>query len=81
MATKKPENMTFEASIDELDTIVAQLENGELSLDDALKSFERGISLARASQNKLTDAEQRVSILMGDAENATLADFKVEDES
>lgn len=46
MASKKPENMTFEATIKELDTIVENLENGDLALDDALKKFERGIALA-----------------------------------
>ncbi|MFL7045544.1 exodeoxyribonuclease VII small subunit, partial [Vibrio cyclitrophicus] len=65
MATKKPENMSFEAAIEELDGLVDQLENGDLALDDALKKFEeRGISLARAGQSKLNDAEQRVSILL-----------------
>ena len=57
MASKKPENMTFEATIDELDVIVENLENGDLALDDALKKFERGIALARAGQTKLSDAE------------------------
>ncbi|KAB0460197.1 MULTISPECIES: exodeoxyribonuclease VII small subunit [Vibrio] len=75
MATKKPENMSFEAAIEELDGLVDQLENGDLALDDALKKFERGISLARAGQSKLNDAEQRVSILLQNDENAELSDF------
>lgn len=75
MATKKPENMTFEAAIEELDGLVDQLENGELALDDALKKFERGIALARAGQNKLSDAEQRVSILLQNDDNAELSEF------
>lgn len=75
MATKKPENMSFEATIDELDNLVDQLENGDLALDDALKKFERGIALARASQAKLTEAEQRVSILLSDSDDAPLSDF------
>ncbi|ENR2167674.1 exodeoxyribonuclease VII small subunit [Vibrio vulnificus] len=75
MATKKPENMSFEATIEELDNLVAQLENGDLALDDALKKFERGIALARASQAKLTEAEQRVSILLSDSDDAPLSDF------
>ncbi len=75
MATKKPENMTFEATIEELDGLVDQLENGELALDDALKKFERGIALARAGQNKLSDAEQRVSILLQNDDNAELSEF------
>ncbi|MEK6213176.1 MAG: exodeoxyribonuclease VII small subunit, partial [Vibrio fluvialis] len=62
MASKKPENMSFEATIQELDELVDQLENGDLALDEALKKFERGIALARSGQTKLDEAEQRVSI-------------------
>ncbi|ARP37488.1 MULTISPECIES: exodeoxyribonuclease VII small subunit [Vibrio] len=80
MATKKPENMSFEAAIEELDGLVDQLENGDLALDDALKKFERGISLARAGQSKLNDAEQRVSILLHNDENAELSDFNPQPE-
>ena len=80
MATKKPENMSFEAAIKELDGLVDQLENGDLALDDALKKFERGISLARAGQSKLNDAEQRVSILLQNDENAELSDFNPQPE-
>ncbi|MGF1773525.1 exodeoxyribonuclease VII small subunit [Vibrio maritimus] len=75
MATKKPENMSFEATVDELDTLVEQLENGDLALDDALKKFERGIALARAGQQKLTEAEQKVSILLAKDDDADLQDF------
>ncbi|WP_059020022.1 exodeoxyribonuclease VII small subunit [Vibrio coralliirubri] len=80
MATKKPENMSFEAAIEELDGLVDQLENGDLALDDALKKFERGISLARAGQSKLNDAEQRVSILLQNDENVELSDFNPQPE-
>lgn len=76
MAVKKPENMTFEATIEELDSLVDQLENGDLALDDALRKFERGIALARAGQTKLSDAEQRVSILLSEDDEAPLSDFK-----
>lgn len=75
MASKKPENMTFEATLDELDTLVNQLESGELPLEDSLKKFERGIALARAGQSKLTAAEQRVSILLSEDESAELVEF------
>ncbi|GMM88204.1 exodeoxyribonuclease VII small subunit [Vibrio fortis] len=80
MATKKPENMSFEAAIEELDGLVDQLENGDLALDDALKKFERGIALARAGQSKLNDAEQRVSILLQNDEDAELSDFNPQPE-
>ncbi|WP_282066204.1 exodeoxyribonuclease VII small subunit [Vibrio rotiferianus] len=80
MAAKKPENMTFEATIEELDGLVDQLENGDLALDDALRKFERGIALARAGQTKLSDAEQRVSILLSEDDEAPLSDFNPESE-
>ena len=75
MASKKPENMSFEATIEELDSLVEQLENGDLALDDALKKFERGISLARAGQSKFREAEQRVSIWLSASDDAPLSDF------
>ncbi|GLO60145.1 exodeoxyribonuclease 7 small subunit [Vibrio sp. MACH09] len=76
MASKKPENMTFEATLNELDTIVEQMESGDLTLDDALKNFERGIALAREGQAKLTQAEQRVSILLEKSDDANLDAFQ-----
>ncbi|MCD9556283.1 exodeoxyribonuclease VII small subunit [Photobacterium carnosum] len=76
MAAKKPENMAFEAALDELDAIVNELESGDIPLEDALKKFERGISLARNSQLKLTQAEQRVEILLRADDNTPLTDFE-----
>lgn len=73
---KKPENLSFEESISELEHIVSELEQGEVPLDDALKQFERGIKLVRSSQTKLESAQQKVSILMEQEEDAALVDFK-----
>ncbi|EGR1859913.1 exodeoxyribonuclease VII small subunit [Vibrio cholerae] len=75
MASKKPENMSFESTIEELEQLVEQLESGDLALDEALRKFERGISLARAGQLKLDDAEQRVRILLSNSNDAPLSDF------
>lgn len=75
MATKKPENMSFEETLKELDMIVNGLENGELPLDAALKQFERGISLARFGQQTLSNAEQRVEILLAQDDNTPLSPF------
>ncbi|MEP1447823.1 MAG: exodeoxyribonuclease VII small subunit [Paraglaciecola sp.] len=61
--TKKPESLSFEQSMQELETLVSMMEQGDLPLEDALQSFERGITLARHSQQKLKDAEQKVQIL------------------
>lgn len=55
--------VSFEKSIAELEAIVLQLEKGELSLEDSLKQFEKGVSQARACQEALTQAEQKVEIL------------------
>lgn len=64
MASKKPENMSFEDAMTELQTIVQNMENGQLSLEDSLKHFERGVGLVASTQNKLQQAEQKVQILM-----------------
>ncbi|KTD63016.1 exodeoxyribonuclease VII small subunit [Legionella santicrucis] len=53
----------FEQSITELEEIVRQLEKGELSLEDSLKQFEKGIGLARHCQDALLKAEQKIEIL------------------
>lgn len=53
----------FETSITELEQIVSQLEKGKLSLEDALKQFEKGITLARKCQNVLNQAEQKIETL------------------
>lgn len=80
MAAKKPEKMAFEEILKELDTIVQGLESGDLPLDSALKQFERGITLARHGQKTLTDAEQKVEILLSQDDNAPLTDFEPEND-
>jgi exodeoxyribonuclease VII small subunit len=72
---KKVETLSFEQSMQELETIVSKMEQGDLPLEDALQNFERGIQLARLSQQKLKDAEQKVQILMSQNGQATLLDF------
>lgn len=54
----------FENALEELETIVNSLESGELSLEDSLSTFERGIALTRQCQSALQEAEQRVSLLV-----------------
>lgn len=77
---KKPENLSFEESLAELEQIVSELEQGQVSLDDALKQFERGIKLVRQSQTKLETAQQKVAILMAQDDQAPLTPFNVEGE-
>ena len=73
---KKTENLSFEQSMQELETLVNQMEQGELPLEEALQSFERGIQLARHSQQKLKQAEQKVQILMSQNAQETLLPFE-----
>jgi exodeoxyribonuclease VII small subunit len=54
----------FERSLAELEAIVEKLEQGELSLDDSLRCFERGVQLTSTCQSALKQAEQKVEILM-----------------
>ncbi|SOB76560.1 Exodeoxyribonuclease VII small subunit [Marinobacter sp. LV10R510-11A] len=54
----------FEKSLDELETLVRNLEEGELSLEQSLAAFERGVKLTRACQQALKSAEQRVEQLV-----------------
>ena len=63
MSRKKPENLSFEEALSELEALVDHLEQGAISLEDSLKSFERGIALTRSCQQALTTAEQKVTIL------------------
>lgn len=54
----------FEHSLDELEQLVARMEGGDLSLDESLASFERGIGLYRHCQQALEHAELRVRMLL-----------------
>jgi exodeoxyribonuclease VII small subunit len=75
MAKKKLENLSFEESLTELDTIVQNLEQGDLSLEDSMALFERGLNLSQLSQEKLQAAEQKVQILLEKNGAAQLTDF------
>ena len=54
----------FEQALAELEALVARLERGDLPLDEALKTFERGVELTRHCQDSLKAAQQRVEILL-----------------
>ncbi len=63
-----PEEMTFEQALQELETIVAQLESGDLTLEESLNLFERGQLLAKRCTNQLEKATLRVEQLTKDGE-------------
>lgn len=64
MATTKKRSIDLEKSMQELEQVVEQLESGDLSLDKSLKQFEKGVKLSRDCQAALTDAEQKVQVLL-----------------
>jgi exodeoxyribonuclease VII small subunit len=61
---KTPENLSFEGAMTRLEEIVKQLEQGELSLDEALGCFQEGVGLVRLCNNQLRSVEGQVEILM-----------------
>lgn len=64
MAVKKSTTIDFEKTLQELEGLVNQMEQGELTLEDSLKHFERGIELTRACQTALQHAGQKVEHLI-----------------
>lgn len=61
---KKKATPDFEQALTELESLVEQMEQGEMGLEDSLKAFERGIVLTRTCQQALQEAEQKVRVLM-----------------
>jgi exodeoxyribonuclease VII small subunit len=57
--------MDFEKKLNRLEEIVEKMETGELALEDSLKLFEEGIKLSRDCNTQLTEAEQKVKLLLG----------------
>ncbi len=64
---------TFEASLEALEQIVHQLEDGDLPLDKSLELFEQGIRLSRECQERLSQAERRIEILLRDNQGRPVA--------
>lgn len=59
----KAKKIDFEASLGQLEQMVEQMEDGELSLEESLKAFEQGVKLTRECQQALQEAEQKVQLL------------------
>jgi len=64
MSSAKKSSKSIEARLRELETILEELESGDLELDQALKKFEQGVKLSRECQKTLEDAEIKIKILM-----------------
>lgn len=78
MTVPKPKKttLTFEQALAELETLVTTMEQGELSLEESLKSFERGVELTRTCQQALKEAEQKIEILSRKTPDAELEPFE-----
>jgi len=72
---KRKTGPDFEANLNSLEQLVESLERGDLSLEESLQQFERGVALLRSCQQALEAAEQRVKILTAGGQGETLEDF------
>ena len=80
MAKKTPAEASpsFEDAIQQLEQLVEAMESGDMSLDDSLQAFEKGIKLTRTCQQSLDEAEQKVKILLENNTKAELEPFEHE---
>ena len=76
MTKKQQTRFDFEQSLEDLEALVSSMEDGELSLEDSLQAFEKGIKLTRKCQAALKQAEQKVQVLIN--ENGDTEDLEVE---
>jgi exodeoxyribonuclease VII small subunit len=78
MSTKaqgnSPAELSFEKALEELEALVARMEDGKLPLEESLAAYQRGAELVKFCESKLVDAQARIAILEGD----TLRDFTPE---
>lgn len=72
--SKQSKQLDFESAMTELESLITQMEQGDLSLEVALENFEKGISLTRLCQSSLNEAEQRIKILTQGMEEDFLID-------
>lgn len=72
---KAKKSINFEKTLDQLEELVEDMEHGDLSLEESLKSFEKGIKLTRDCQTALNQAEQKVQMLVEENNELTTVDF------
>lgn len=78
---KKQSAFDFEKALADLEQLVDKMEQGDLTLEQSLKEFERGVELTRHCQKALQEAEQKVEILLQKSTDAELEPFSPESES
>jgi exodeoxyribonuclease VII small subunit len=72
---KKKTSPSFEDTLAELEQLVNRLERGDISLEESLQAFERGVNLTRSCQKALQEAEQKVQILIDKNGSQALESF------
>ena len=77
----KSKKIDFEAALEQLEALVARLEAGEISLEESLRAFEEGVKLTKECQVQLTEAEQRVKMLVQEQGELVSVDFYEDDEA
>ena len=77
---RQQQGQTFESSLAALEKIVRELERGDLPLEESLQLFEQGVRLSRQCQERLSQAERRIEVLLRDAEGRPLLAAFDEDE-
>jgi exodeoxyribonuclease VII small subunit len=70
MPARKKNEPSFEEALGELEALVEHMEDGELSLEESIKTYERGVALGRTALKALDEAQQRVEILNQDSDQA-----------
>ena len=70
----------FEENMNKLETIVADLEKGDLNLDDSVKKFEEGIKISKECNEMLEEAEKKITILLQEDDKIEEKDFKINEE-
>ena len=76
MANKKTDSFNFEQALENLEELVTAMEEGELSLEESLQAFEKGIKLTRECQSALKKAEQKVQVLINEDDDTKEFEFK-----
>ena len=79
MTDKNPKAPDFEQSLADLESLVTRLESGELSLDESLAEFKRGVELTRHCQGVLDNAQQTVEQLLKLDDESSAEPFEPED--
>ena len=76
MTKKKQASFDFETALEKLEELVSSMEEGDLTLEDSLQAFEKGIKLTRECQTALKRAEQKVQMLISENGDTKDLEFK-----